>query len=224
MMKSVMYRYIFILVWYCAATSAANLTSFEQAAIDPCLHNGRWVQYSAAATYFQHSFMVLDNKLQAVISAKAINPAQQLADNRALISAVGRLVPRLSDAKDLAPLVIQLRRTELSPVESGHHTEYLRLALMRQYLRADANAAAVMADFLHQLLQLETGWQLLTAGLDINETSAQLLQRQQAMHSSWNTDIAPRFRTLIAADEPEQLNILLQDDVSYLCQHANNNE
>ena len=73
-------------------------------------------------------------------------------------------------------------------------------------------------------VQLETGWQLLAAGLDINETPAQLLQRQQAIYSSWNTEIAPRFKTLLAQHEPEQLNILLHDDVSYLCQQANNND
>lgn len=219
-----MYLYIFILTWFCGALSADTLTSFEQASITPCQHNGRWVQYSAAPAYFQQSFIEIDNKLQAVTSARAIHPTHQLADSRALISAVGRILPRLSDAKDLAPLQIQFRQAKLSPVESEHHTEYLRLALMRQYLRLDTKAAAVMADFLHQLLQLETGWQLLAAGLDINETPAQLLQRQQAIYSSWNTEIAPRFKTLLAQHEPEQLNILLHDDVSYLCQQANNND
>ena len=217
-----MYRYILLLTWYCATTSADTLTSFEHAAINPCPHNGRWVQYSAAAEYFQLSLIEVDDRLQAVTSSAAMDPAQQLANSRALILAVGRLVPRLSSAKDISSLVIQLRQAKLRPVESGHHTEYLRLALMRQYLRLDARAAAVMADFLHQLLLLETGWQLLAAELDFNETPAQLLQRQQAIVSNWRVEIAPRFDALITPDEPEQLNILLRDDVSYLCQLDDN--
>ena len=213
-----------MLPWYCAAISADTFTSFEQAAIAPCPNNGRWVQYSAAAEYFQHSFLEVNNRLQAVNSAETIEPAQQLADSRALILAVGRLVPRLSTAKDLASLVIQLRQAKLSPVESGHHTEYLRQALMRQYLRLDAKSADVMADFLHQLLQLETGWQLLAAGLEFTQTPAQLLQQQQAVYRNWSSEIAPRFQTLITSTEPGQMNILLHDDVSYLCQLESNND
>lgn len=164
-----------VIVMALGGCSAAGLAEFEGDDAPAChIDSGGWAGEPAVAAYSQQSLQQVDAAMLEFISAleqasRADTPYSAADFSRMhiqagdLISELGRLLPRMERALDLAPMISQMKAREIWWPRGGHRTEFLRVAIAEEVVDHQ-NSAEHTARFLKNfadaeelLLDLKTG-------------------------------------------------------------------
>ena len=224
--------------------AAAPLASAAQPVFDrvesnefaACGDDGAWVHDAAVFTYFKDSYYDLDVRFlafsgtvaQRIKTAAAMKDASKQLESYAflheqalgLIPRIGRLLPRMQQPLDLAPMIEQMRAEEIGAPVGNHRTEYLRVAFARQMLTAPTRGVrqpgTAIADFLthlaiteDQLLTLKSGGEIDRATLEANLVG---------LGDSYRDSFKPVTKQVIFGPYASSLNGRLAFAVKQICE------
>jgi hypothetical protein len=165
------------------------------------LDQGAWAGEPRTTRYVEDSFHDLDQNMGRFVEAveRAAREAanQPQADWPALfeplhneaganIHRLGRLLPRMERAMDLAPMSSQMVEKQIWWPSGGHHTEYLRVAIAEEVVDHQLSAEQT-AQFLNRLGEVEALLLKLKSGGAPPESPARLQEGARALADEWDS-------------------------------------
>lgn len=225
-----------LLAFALAACSGTSLTSYEEDGFPVCfIDQGAWAGEPRTTRYVEDSFHELDRHFGRFIDSversareAANKPQGDWAalfepvhdDAKANINRLGRLLPRMERALDIAPMIEQMEEQQIWWPRGDHHTEYLRVAIAEEVVDHQ-NASEHMALFLARLSEVEVLLLELKSGSAGPDTLARLQVAALAMPDDWEA-ASTGFRRVIF-DRPnmpvgESLGERLRFRVSAICE------
>lgn len=208
--------------------SGTDMAAYEADERPLCFVRGSdWPGNARTLAYVETAYSDLEEQMNALLFALARAnergasgadewaPLHQQA--QAAIRRLGRLLPRVERQLDLAPMADQFGRRDIGAPRGDHYTEYLRVALAREF--ADhQNLGDHMAGFLASLDRVET----LLLGLKAGTADAKgLPAASRALGQGWDA-VRPGMMRVIF-DRPDMptgdaLSDRLLTRVSALCE------
>lgn len=184
-----------------AACSVTGLTSYEEDGFPACfVDQGAWAGEPRTTLYVEDSFHDLDRGFGRFIDSVE-RSAREAADQPqgdwaalfepvhieagANIVRLGRLLPRMERAMDLAPMASQMEEQQIWWPRGDQHTEYLRVAIAEEVVDYQ-NASEHMALFLTRLSEVEALLLELKSGSAGPDTLARLQVAALAMPDDWD--------------------------------------
>jgi len=225
-----------MLAFALAACAGTNLASYEEDDFPACfIDHGAWAGEPRTTRYVEDSFHELDRHFVPFIDAVE-RSAREAADKPrgdwgalfeplhieagANIVRLGRLLPRMERATDIAPMISQMDERQIWWPRGGRHTEYLRVAIAEEVVNHQ-NSSEHMARFLTRLSEAEALLLDLRSGDASLDAPARLHEIALALPDDWDAALFG-FRRVIF-DRPnmpvgESLSERLQFRVRRICE------
>ena len=225
-----------LLAFALAACAGTALTSYEEDEFPACfIDQGAWAGEPRTTRYVEASFHELDRhfgRFTDAVERSAREAAEKPPGDWAAlfeplhieaganIVRLGRLLPRMERATDLAPMISQMEEQQIRWPGGDQHTEYLRVAIAEEVVNHQ-NSSEHMAQFLTRLSEAEALLLDLQSGGASPEALAQLHEIALALPDDWDAALFG-FRRVIF-DRPnmpvgESLSERLQFRVRTICE------